>query len=179
MKIAITVGHSKLKNGMITSAQGIVNEYKWCRAFSKNLKNQLRKRHDVTLIICPERVFKTANDEKTYKLPRVNAKNYDLVIELHLNSSTSRNACGAEVLYKSDIGKKYAEKVLNGLGNVFTKRSVVKRDDLYMLNGTNAPCIMVEAFFCTSPSDYKKAKGLKNRRKIAKAIAKQLKGALK
>ena len=176
MKICITVGHSRLKNGSYTSADGTkyggVNEYKWCKNFSKNLKNQLKKKgHAVDVVICPEKKFTTATQEKTYKLNIVNKKNYDLIMELHLNASDNPTAYGAEVLYKSASGKKYADKVMKSLSKTFRARGSVKRNDLYMLNGTKAVCIMIETFFCTNKSDYLKAKGMIKRRKIAKDIA--------
>ena len=40
-----------------------------------------------------------------------------------------------------------------------------------MLNGTNPPAVLIETFFCTNKGDYKKAKGLIKRRKIAKLVA--------
>ena len=69
MKIAITVGHSLLKNGCYTSADGTkfggCNEYKWCKAFSKQLSNALRKKgHTVDVIICPEKKFISNKEEK-------------------------------------------------------------------------------------------------------------------
>ena len=62
MKIALTVGHSLLKNGCYTSADGTryggCNEYKWCKTFSKQVANALRKKgHKVDVIICPEKKF--------------------------------------------------------------------------------------------------------------------------
>ena len=77
----------------------------------------------------------------------INSGNYDLVIELHLNAA-SPSAKGTEVLYKSSAGKKYAEKVQKQLASVFTDRGTKLRDDLYMLNGTKPPAILIETFFC-------------------------------
>ena len=93
MKIALTVGHSLLKNGCYTSADGRnnggCNEYIWCKAFSKQLTNKLKAYgHDVTCIICPEKQFTSYKQEKDYKLNFINKGNYDLVIELHLNGAS-------------------------------------------------------------------------------------------
>ena len=175
MKIALTVGHSRLKNGSYTSADGTsyggCNEYKWCKKFSKQVAQKLRKNgFKVTRIVCPEKQFTTSTQEKTYKLNKINNDNYDLVIELHLNAA-SPDAAGTEVLYKSATGKKYAEKVQKQLSTVFEDRGTKKRTDLYILNSTEPPAILIETFFCTSKSDYKKAKGLLKRRKLAKLIA--------
>ena len=176
MKIALTVGHSLLKNGNYTSADGKkyggCNEYKWCKAFSKQVASAIRKNaHTVKRIVCPEKKFTSSIQEKAYKLNIINSGNYDLVIELHLNAA-SPSAKGTEVLYKSSAGKKYAEKVQKQLASVFTDRGIKLRDDLYMLNGTKPPAILIETFFCTNKGDYKKAKGIIKRRELAKLIAK-------
>lgn len=175
MKIALTVGHSLLKNGNYTSADGKkyggCNEYKWCKAFSKQLTEALKKNgHTVKRIVCPERFFASSKEERMYKLKLINAEQFDLVIELHLNAA-DETANGAEVLYKSSNGKKYAEKVQKQLATLFKDRGIKKRDDLYILNGTKPTAILIETFFCTNKGDYKKAKGLKNRKKIAKLVA--------
>lgn len=177
MNIIITVGHSRLKSGLYTSADGTkdggCNEYIWCKRFSKQLKAALKKKgHKVRRVVCPEKKFTRSTEEKNYKLNIINSGNYDLVIELHLNAATS-SASGSEVLYKTSSGKKYADKVQKALAKIFTDRGVKKRTDLYILNGTKPPAILIETFFCTSESDYKKAKGLNKRRKIAKLIAEE------
>lgn len=176
MKIALTVGHSLLKNGCYTSAdgkkQGGCNEYKWCKAFSKQVASALKANgHSVTRIVCPEKKFTSGKEERTYKLNKINGGNYDLVMELHLNAADPR-AKGTEGLYKSSTGKKFAQKVQTQLSTVFFNRGTKQRSDLYILNGTKPPAILLEIFFCTNKNDYKKAKGLTKRRKLARLVAK-------
>lgn len=67
------------------------------------------------------------------------------------------------------------KKIQKQLSTVFKDRGIKQRNDLYILNGTKAPSILIETFFCTSKSDYKKAKGLVKRKKIAKLIANGIK----
>lgn len=117
MKIALTVGHSLLKNGNYTSADGTkyggCNEYKWCKAFSKQVKTALEANgHKVTRIVCPEKKFTSSSQEKSYKLNKINSGNYDLVIELHLNAA-SPSANGTEVLYKSSTAKNMLKRFKN------------------------------------------------------------------
>ncbi len=173
MKIAITVGHSILKSGLCTSADGVVNEYQYCKMLSDFLAKILRSTGcTVDIIICPEKQFASKSQEKTYKLPRINGKKYDLVIELHLNSYNG-SAKGAEVLYCSNTGKMYAQRVVNKLGTVFTSRGVKDRPDLYMLNSTDCPAIMIETFFCDNKGDYDIATKVGNEG-IARLIAEGL-----
>lgn len=176
LKICVTVGHSRLKNGAYTSADGRqyggVIEYKYCRDFARlYLVPQLKaKGHDVTLIICPEKQFTDAKEEKNYKLSRINKVDYDLVMEIHLNSYKP-TAHGTEVLYVSSKGKEYAEKIANALGEVYTNRGAKKRTDLYILNGTKPTAVLLELFFCTNRNDYLKGHGKENATKLAKLIA--------
>lgn len=174
MRIMVCLGHSMLKNGCYTSADGYCNEYRYNKKLINEVVKCLKKKgHLVDMVKCPEKIFNYPSDEKTYKLEKEHSKSYDLVMELHLNSGV-KTAHGCEVLYLSNSGKKYAERIQKGLSGIFTNRGIKKRDDLYMLTKTKAPSIIVESFFCTSKTDYKKAKGALNRKKVAKAITKYL-----
>lgn len=174
MKIAITVGHSRLKNGCYTSADGTKfgggNEYKFNKTFSSYLAKVLRKNgHTVDVIICPEKKFTKSVQEKSYKLNIVNKNNYDLVIELHLNASSNTAAEGCEVLYISEKGKMYAKEVQKKLATVFKDRGIKRRDNLYMLAQTKPVCIMLETYFCTNKKEWHYARLHKG--KIARLIA--------
>lgn len=176
MRILLTVGHSKLKNGCYTSADGTKygggNEYLFNKSFSKYVKSALEaKGHEVDRIVCPEGVFTGWKDERKYKLAIERETRYDLCIELHLNSFTPASE-GCEVLYVSAKGKKYAERVQKQLSKAFMNRGVKKRTDLYMLNETRCPCIMLETFFCTNQKEWQYA--VKNKKKLAELIAKAI-----
>lgn len=174
MRILLTVGHSKLKSGAITSADGTKlgggNEYEYCKSLSTYLKKALQANgHEVDRVVCPEKTFEKWQQERTYKLAIEHTTRYDLVIELHLNAAGTKTAKGCEVLYKSIKGKKYADKIQKQLSKVFKNRGTVKRDDLYMLNQTKAPAIILETFFCTNPKEWEYA--VEHKAKIAKLIA--------
>ncbi len=174
MKIALTVGHSQLKNGYYTSADGTKfgggNEYKFNKTFSNYLSKELKKKgHLVDIIICPEKKFTKSTQEKNYKLDIVNDGDYDLIIELHLNASVNSTAEGCEVLYISNKGKYYAERVQAKLSTVFKNRGIQYRDNLYMLTKTKPVCIMLETYFCTNKKEWHYARLHKG--KLAKLIA--------
>lgn len=158
MKIILVVGHSILKTGSCTSADGRpyggVLEY----AYNKNIVEQVSEYlrsvgNQVDVLICPELQFSKSTDEKAYKLQGVNSGEYDLVVELHLNASNLHNARGCECLYKTESGKKIAQQIQSRLATVFKNRGVQKRDNLYMLNSTTPTAVIVEAFFCDSSAD--------------------------
>ena len=158
MKILLTVGHSILKTGVCTSADGRpyggVLEY----AYNKGVVNQVaaylrQVGHTVDVLICPEFQFVRSADEKDYKVPKANAGGYDLVAELHLNASALHNARGCEVLYYSDTGKVVAQRIQEKLSTVFKNRGVQRRTGLYMLKSTKPTAVMIESFFCDSSAD--------------------------
>lgn len=172
-RVAISVGHSILKNGMCTSADGCVNEY----AYNKKLAPLLKKYLEIAgwkadVIRCPKKKFSAASEEKSYKLPLINKKNYDLAVELHLNASNGKGN-GAEVYYKTSSGKTYAKRVQKKLSMLFRDRGAKQIDNLYFLNGTKPPAILVESFFCDNKDDYKKGKDME---KVAKLIAEGING---
>lgn len=171
MKIACTVGHSILRNGSITSASGVVNEYKWCKQFVPILVEAFNYQdgHSAVVIQCPEKEFTSASQEKTYKLGKVNNKGYDLLIESHLNSFSDVNSNGTETLYhsKSTKGKEYATRVNAKLSEVFRNRGAKPNESLYILKDTTPPAILIEYFFCTNKDDYSKADTVEEMRNLA------------
>ena len=172
MKIACTVGHSILKSGQTTSAAGVVNEYRWCKKFVPILVDTFKSQGvDADLIICPEKQFSKAAEEKPYKLGKINGKKYDLVIESHLNAFNG-SAKGTEVLYypTSTKSKEYAQRVNDKLDDIFTDRGIKSRSDLYILRDTVCPAILIEYFFCDNKEDYSKADTDQELKLIAKKV---------
>ena len=170
MKIACTVGHSILKTGQTTSATGVVNEYQWCKKFVPILVDMFKSQGiDADLIICPEKQFAKAHEEKPYKLNKINGKKYDLVIESHLNAFNG-SAKGTEVLYLSAKGKEYAQRVNDKLDDIFLDRDIKARDNLYILRDTDCPSILIEYFFCDNKEDYSKADTDQELKLIAKKV---------
>lgn len=172
-KAAISVGHSILKNGNCTSASGCVNEYEYNKKLAPLVKKYLEYAGwDVDVIQCPEKKFATKAEEKSYKLPLINKGGYDLAMELHLNASDGAGY-GAEVFYKTSSGKTYAKRVQKKLATVFRDRGAKHVDNLYFLNGTKPPAILVESFFCDNKNDYVKGKNMDN---VARLIAEGITG---
>ena len=171
-KIALSIGHSILKNGECTSASGVVNEYKYNKKLAPYIKKYLEKVGcTVDIINVPEKKYTSKSSENTYKLEKINGHKYDMAIELHLNCANGK-AHGCEVYYVSSKGKEIAQRIDKKLGTVFTDRGV-KTAQLYFLTKTDCPSALVESFFCDSKSDYKIGK---NYDKIGKLIAEGIVG---
>lgn len=172
MKIGVLVGHSILKDGSCTSAGGYVQEYAYCKELAPLLSNKLKDngKNQVDIIICPEFTFIKKSQERTYKLNKINGNGYDLIIELHLNCYDG-SAKGTEVLYSSNRGKVYAQRVNDKLDDIFVDRDIKLRNDLYILRETDCAAILVEAFFCDNKEDYMKADEPHEKDLIARKIA--------
>lgn len=173
MRIQISVGHSVLKNGYITSADGTAfgggNEYKYCKEFARVLKKHLAAAgHNVTVLQVPEHTVINQAAEKDYKMARYN-QGYDLNLELHLNAAGAA-ARGTEALYVSNSGKRYADAICKKISELFTNRGPKKRTNLYFLNQTKATAVLLELFFCTNKAEWKKGKKKSTQEKMAKLI---------
>lgn len=162
MKIYVCTGHANYGN-MISSADGSTvggcNEYN----YNKELLPYIKKWCEKVGIICytdtPEvGKLHSLEDEINYYIPHANAKNYDLVVQLHLNACNEQ-ASGCEVWYypSSAMGMQYANSVCNKIGTIWNNRGIKDSKTLYWLRKTTAPSILIESFFCDYASDYLKA----------------------
>lgn len=159
MKIYVCTGHANYGN-MISSADGTsvggCNEYNYNRDLLPYIKKWCEKVGIECCIDTPEvGKLHSLEDEINYYISHANAKNYDLVIQLHLNAYDG-TAKGCEVWYypSSSSGMRYANNVCNKLGTVWKNRGIKESKTLYWLRKTIAPSILIESFFCDSASDY-------------------------
>ena len=158
MKILLTVGHSILKTGHCTSADGRpyggILEYAYNKGIVERVAKYLKGAgHEAEVLICPELKFSKNSEEKAYKLNYEHGESYDLVAELHLNATALHNARGCEVLYISDEGKEVAQRIQAQLATVFKDRGIKYCPNLYMLNSTKATAVILETFFCDNSAD--------------------------
>ncbi|MEM7554088.1 MAG: N-acetylmuramoyl-L-alanine amidase [Cyanobacteria bacterium P01_A01_bin.84] len=98
----------------------------------------------------------------------------DRFVSIHFNAFDG-SAHGTEVLYVSSSGKKIATPVVNEIAKLgFVNRGAKFRRDLYVLNNTKAPAILIEGCFVDSRRDI----ALFDAEKMASAIVKGLTGKL-
>lgn len=173
MKIYVCTGHANYGN-MISSADGSAvggcNEYN----YNKELLPYIKKWCEKVGIECytdtPEvGKLHSLEDEINYYITHANAKDYDLVVQLHLNAYNDMTS-GCEVWYypSSAMGMQYANNVVKKLATVWNNRGIKESKTLYWLRKTTAPSILVESFFCDYSKDYQKAikLGLDNHAKL-------------
>lgn len=159
MKIYVCTGHANYGN-MISSADGTsvggCNEYNYNRDLLPYIKKWCEK---VGIECCTDTPevgkLHSLEDEIEYYISHANSKNYDLVVQLHLNACNEK-AKGCEVWYysSSSSGMRYANNVCNKLGTVWKNRGIKESKTLYWTKRTSAPSILIESFFCDNASDY-------------------------
>lgn len=177
MKIFLSVGHSILRDGTCTSANGYVNEYQYNKNLAPYIKKELESLgHSCDVIMVPEKRYSSKRGEYQYKIPIANSGKYDLVCELHLNASNGAGR-GSEVYYYPGDGKgrKIASQICSNFSKLGFLNRGVKTAQLYMINDTRPTAVLVESFFCDNKGDVDRANtvGYAN---MAKAIAKGLLG---
>ena len=168
MRLLISAGHTLTGKG--TGAVGFINESQENRVLAKFITKYLEKLgHEVD-----DHEVNSGSDYIEQQAKKANSKNYDLVVQIHFNSSDNATANGTEVIYRSSKGKVFAQKVQDKLKTEFKDRKIkhdindLKRD-LGWLRLTNSPAILIETCFVSNKSDTDKYISI--REKIAKLIA--------
>ena len=168
MEVLISAGHTLTGKG--TGAVGFINESQENRVLAKFVVEYLKK-------LGHEADYHEVNSGSDYieqQAKKANSKKYDLVVQIHFNSSDNATANGTEVIYRSSKGKVFAQKVQDKLKTEFKDRKIkhdindLKRD-LGWLRLTNPPAILIETCFVSNKADTDKYTS--NREKIAKLIA--------
>lgn len=170
MNVLVVAGHT-LNPNKGCGAIGYINESTENRILGKLIVEYINKTNH-------KAVYGEVNKSDTYLADQValaNKGKYDLVIQVHFNANkTTLSAMGTETLYKSNKGKEYAQKVTNKLGTLYKRRGAKLRTDLYWLNKTNAPAILIETCFVDSKADTDKY--ISNKNYTAKLIAEAVTG---
>ncbi|MFD3158686.1 N-acetylmuramoyl-L-alanine amidase (plasmid) [Haloimpatiens sp. FM7330] len=168
MKIAVDFGHGVEKD---RGASGHLNEEKVIREYGPLVIEKLRTLGHTVYNVTPK-TASTLSESLSKRCEKANSLNVDLFISCHVNAF-NENSHGCEVLYVSQKGKIYAQKIVDKISELgFTNRGAKRRMDLYVLKHTLAPAVLIEPFFCTCKSDC----DLYNAEKLANAIVKGIIG---
>lgn len=151
MRVVISSGHGKYVRG----ASGYIDEVDEARKVVERTAQIMRDtRIEAT----------TYNDDvsrsQSENLHRIvdfhNSRERDLDISVHFNSyETTSKPMGCEVLYVSNAGLEKAGQVVNAICSLskLKNRGAKKRTDLYFLNNTEKPAILIEVCFVDSRTD--------------------------
>lgn len=147
MKVFINPGHDiKLDSGAVNLIHGT----RECD-IARDAGNMLA--HYLGTAGCEVRAIQ--NDDLGLVCAESNNWGADVFVSLHCNAF-NKKARGTETLYKSSNGKLLAQhiqkQIINSINTV--DRGIKKRDDLWVLNGTDAVAVLVEMAFIDNEYDH-------------------------
>lgn len=170
--LAIDIGHNVSYD---TGAVGIRKEDDLNRLVGNALISKLRER-GIKVVNCTPNTAKSLNDSLYQRAITANNSGATLFVSIH------HNACpggyGSEVLciknnYQGGLSRKVGEAILNELSSLGLKnRGVKDRRDLYVINNTSMPALIVECAFVDSSSDMKNYNPERTAAAIYKGICK-------
>jgi N-acetylmuramoyl-L-alanine amidase len=149
MKIVISSGHGKYVRG----ASGLIDEVDEARKVVPEVSNWLTVNgHNVTEL--HDDVSTTQQQNLNWIVNHHNAENRELDVSIHFNAYVPTDGGrGVEVLYltQGDLAVRVATAIASVSGLI--NRGAHYRSDLYFLNGTNEPAILVEVCFVDAAAD--------------------------
>lgn len=149
MKIVISSGHGL----HIRGASGYLDEVDEARRVVNRVVSYLNN-VGVDVAAFHDDVSETQDENLKRIVDFHNSKERDLDVSIHFNAYIdTMEPMGAECLYVSQqaLAGNVADKISAAGG--FKNRGAKKRDDLYFLNNTNEPSILVETCFVDSRAD--------------------------
>lgn len=151
MKIVISAGHSKFVRG----ATGIIQEFEETSRVTRRVAEILEQAGFLAGVFIDE-TSTTQNANLNAIVNYHNSKTRDRDVSIHFNSNgTTSNPLGCEVLYVSATGQEIANVTVDAICNTsgLKNRGPKKRTDLFFLNNTEMPAVLVEVCFVTSEAD--------------------------
>ena len=177
---AVTVHGGHNPAGKIAcGASDYIDESKEDRIITKKVVALLKK-NGIKAYNCTVNNGKNQTDVLRKICSKCNSKKRDLDVSVHFNDSSHQTnkdgkTTGTEVWIKSRTGIRgtLADNICKNISNIgFRNRGVKTTDNLYFLNRTGKPALLIEVCFVSDPDDstlYKKHKD-----DVAKAIVKAI-----
>ena len=147
-RIVISSGHGKYVRG----ASGILDEVDEARRVVERVADELRDRR-VEVKTFHDNESKTQNENLNRIVDYHNSQTRDLDISVHFNAYIeTASPMGCEVLWVTQSA--LADHVADAIASCgFTNRGAKKRTDLFFLNQTTGPSILIEVCFVDSSAD--------------------------
>lgn len=149
MKLAISSGHGRYVRG----ASGVVDEVDEARRIVSALCQELfRRGHEVTEI--HDDTSTNQDDNLEWLVTQHNRADRELDVSIHLNAyEQTSEPMGTECLYVTQ--QELADNVASAIARAghLIDRGPKYRDNLYWLNNTDEPAVLVETIFCDSTED--------------------------
>ena len=173
---AVTVHGGHNPQGKIAcGASDYIDESKEDRVITKKVVKLLKK-NGIKAYNCTVNNGKSQNDVLRKICAKCNSKKRDIDISIHFNAANHKKMrdkknVGTEVLVRNTDGVRgdLSKRICNKISKIgFTNRGVKTTQNLWFLNQTNRPALLIEVCFVTDPDDFDLYK--KSKDKIAQAI---------
>jgi N-acetylmuramoyl-L-alanine amidase len=149
MKIVISSAHGKLVRG----AAGYLDEVDESRRVVEEVAEQLRQM-EVEVVVFHDDLSTTQSENLETIVNVHNGHDRDLDVSIHFNAFEETEApMGCEVLYVSEPELAETVSAAIALAGDLINRGPKYRNDLYFLNNTEAPAILIEVCFVDSSAD--------------------------
>jgi N-acetylmuramoyl-L-alanine amidase len=147
-RIVISSGHGKFVRGAV----GVLDEVDEARRVVEQLASELAA-DGVDVMVFHDDVSKSQSENLERIVDFHNAQVRDLDVSVHFNAYVETTApMGTEVLYVTQ--NVLAEQLSMAIAECgFINRGAKKRTDLYFLNQTNMPAVLLEICFVDSSAD--------------------------
>jgi N-acetylmuramoyl-L-alanine amidase len=149
MRIVISSGHALKVRG----ASGIIDEVDEARKVVPAVAENLRKFGHEVMTFNDD--VSTSQNENLHRIVDFhNAQSRGLDVSVHFNAyMPTDSGMGTEVLYltQEDLARRVVDAISNSCGLI--NRGPKKRTDLYFLNNTDEPAILIETAFVDSKCD--------------------------
>jgi N-acetylmuramoyl-L-alanine amidase len=147
--IVISSGHGKYVRG----ASGYLDEVNEARRVVERVAQYLR-RLGMGIVTFHDDVSTTQNENLHRIVDFHNAQTRDLDVSVHFNAYVETDsAMGTEVLYATQYELADRVSAAIAVAGELPDRGAKERDDLYFLNSTEAPAILIETCFVDSAYD--------------------------
>lgn len=151
MRVVISSGHGKYVRG----ASGYIDEVDQARRVVNQIA-ALPRPLNFEVITYHDDVSKSQNENLNRIVDFHNSQTRDLDVSVHFNANaTTSSPMGCEVLYVSDSGLAVADLMVDAIciSSGLKNRGPKRRSDLFFLNNTNEPAILIEVCFVDSSAD--------------------------
>lgn len=164
MKIGLDLGHGAAPD------TGATGEEEMISLVAEKLIPLLKKGH--RLILTRPTIASNVMHSLKQRAETANREQCDILISLHGNAYNSK-AHGTEVFYTSPGGAALGSPILDNLVALgWRNRGLKKTSNLWLLNNTTMPAILIEICFVDNPSDME----IFDPNKVAEAIAEGITG---
>jgi len=155
MKIAMSSGHGKYISGAVGPSPWGLNEHAEAVKVVNQTATDLHEM-GVGVVTFEDTTSRDQNTNLRTIVDWHNRQTRDIDVSVHFNSNGTTDAPrGCMVLYVSEAGKSYAIPTVNAICAASGLKNLgpVKRTNLYFLNNTNKPAILIETCFVNSSAD--------------------------